>query len=51
VTDYNEFIDNVSTSWDGGIPFSIIYGTDKERIQTGEFQNINEVSQFLKNTH
>ena len=41
--DYNEWIDKVSTEWDGAIPFTLIYNKEKQQIKLGELDGYEEL--------
>lgn len=45
--DYNEWIDKVSTQWDGAIPFTLIYNKTKQQIKLGELSNYEELEGLL----
>lgn len=45
--DYNEWIDKVSTAWDGAIPFTLIYNKEKQQIKLGELDNYEELVGLL----
>ena len=45
--DYNEWIDKVSTEWDGAIPFTLIYNKEKQQIKLGELDGYEELEELL----
>ena len=45
--DYNEWIDQVSTEWDGAIPFTLIYNKEKQQIKLGELDSYEELETLL----
>ena len=45
--DYNEWIDKVSTEWDGAIPFTIIYNSKKQQVKLGELEGYEELEGLL----
>ncbi len=45
--DYNEWIDKVSTDWDGAIPFTLIYNKEKQQIKLGEMDGYEELEGLL----
>ncbi len=47
--DYNEWIDKVSTEWDGAIPFTLIYNKKGRAVKSGEMANYEELEQLVKN--
>ena len=46
--DYNEWIDKVSTEWDGAIPFTLIYNSKKRAIKLGEMDNYMELNNLVE---
>lgn len=45
--DYNEWIDKVSKDWDGAIPFTLIYNSNKQQIKLGEMDGYDELENLL----
>lgn len=45
--DYNSWIDQVSTEWDGAIPFTLIYKNDHRQIKLGELDSYEELKALM----
>lgn len=41
--DYNEWIDKVSTEWDGAIPFTLVYNKKGRLLKSGEMSGYDEL--------
>ena len=46
--DYNEWIDKVSTEWDGAIPFTLVYNKNGRAIKSGEMANYEELAELVE---
>ena len=46
--DYNSWIDQVSTDWDGAIPFTLIYNKKGRKTKLGEMAGYGELEGMLK---
>jgi len=46
--DYNEWIDKVSTEWDGAIPFTLVYNQKGRTVKLGEMDGYAELEGMVK---
>lgn len=46
--DYNAWIDQVSTEWDGAIPFTLVYNKKDRRVKLGEIDSYGDLEKFVR---
>ena len=46
--DYNSWIDQVSTQWDGAIPFTVVYNSKSRQVKLGELSSYRELEKFVR---
>ena len=45
--DYNAWIDQVSTEWDGAIPFTLVYNQNDRRVKLGEIDSYEDLKKLV----
>ena len=46
--DYNSWIDQVSTQWDGAIPFTLVYHKNDRRVKLGELDSYEDLEKLVR---